>query len=113
MREHRGMWLPLAGLCIGIVVGLWSPWTVPPQLARYTAVAVLSALDTMVGATRATLEGTYTNRMFLSEFVGNTLLALLITYLGDRLGSDLYVAAVVAFGIRLFNNVAAIRQRLL
>ena len=106
------MWLPLAGLCIGIFIGFWSPWTVPPHLARYTAVAVLSALDTIVSVTKATLEGTYSNRMFLSEFIGNTMLALGITLLGDRLGSDLYVAAVVAFGIRLFNNVSAIRQRI-
>ncbi len=113
MRERQGMWIPLIGLVIGLTIGFFSRWTIPQEYARYTAVAVLAALDSMVGATRATMEKTYRNRIFLSGLVGNALLALLITYLGDRLGSDLYVAAVVAFGVRLFNNFSKIRQLLL
>lgn len=107
------MWLPFVGLCVGVIVGLFTSWTIPQDYARYTAVAVLAALDSMVGATRATLEGTYRNRVFLSGLVGNALLAFMITYLGDRLGSDLYIAAIVAFGVRLFDNFSKIRQRLL
>ena len=113
MQQQQGMWLPLAGLCIGIGLGLASSWTVPPQFARYTAVAVLSVLDSLVGGTRATLEGDYSNRQFVFGVIGNTAVALLITYLGDRLGSDLYVAAVVAFGIRLFGNVSQIQKLIL
>jgi small basic protein len=110
VRERHAMWLPIAGLGLGVLLGLFSQWTIPQEYARYTAVAVLAALDSMVGATRASLEGHYRNRVFLSGLVGNAVLALLITYLGDRLGSDLYLAAIVAFGVRLFNNFSKIRQ---
>lgn len=106
------MWIPFIGLGLGIVLGLFSRWTIPQEYARYTAVAVLAALDSVVGATRATMEKTYRNRIFISGLIANALLALLITYLGDRLGIDLYVAAVVAFGVRLFNNFSKIRQML-
>lgn len=38
-------------------------------------------------------------------------MAALIVYIGDRIGvSELYLAAVVAFGVRLFNNLAIIRR---
>jgi adenosylhomocysteinase len=40
----------------------------------------------------------------------NMLLAGLLTLLGDRLGVDLYIAAIVAFGVRIFNNLAIIRR---
>jgi len=36
-----------------------------------------------------------------------------LTYLGDRLGVELHLAAIVAFGVRLFNNLAIIRRRFL
>ena len=49
---------------------------------------------------------------FISGLLTNMLLAGLLTFLGDRLGVDLYVAAVVAFGVRLFNNLGIIRRRL-
>ena len=41
------------------------------------------------------------------------LLAAGLTFLGDRLGVELYYAAIVAFGVRLFNNLARIRRHLL
>ena len=40
-------------------------------------------------------------------------LAGLLTFIGDRLGVELYHAAVFAFGVRLFNNLARIRRLLL
>ena len=35
----------------------------------------------------------------------NMLLAALLAYFGDKLGVDLYLAVVVALGIRIFNNL--------
>ena len=33
-----------------------------------------------------------------------------LTYLGDKLGVELYFAAIVAFGVRIFDNIAVIRR---
>ena len=75
--------------------------------------AILAALDSVLGAARAELQGDYDNRIFLSGFFANILLAGGLTFLGDRLGVELYLAAIVAFGVRLFNNLAVIRRQLL
>jgi len=85
--------------------------SVPAEFARYLGVAILAGLDTVVGGIRADTEGQFHSGIFISGFVGNVLLAGLLTYLGDRLGVELYVAAIVAFGVRLFNNLAVIRRR--
>src|SRR5919197_3416896 len=106
------MWLPALGLLAGIVIGLIFSLSIPADYARYTAIAVLAGLDSILGAARAELEGQYDNRVFVSGLVTNMLLAGLLTFLGDRLGVDLYVAAIVAFGVRLFNNLGIIRRRL-
>jgi small basic protein len=107
------MWLPALGLLAGIVIGLLFSFTIPAEYARYTAIAVLAGLDSILGAARAELDGRYDNRVFVSGLVTNMLLAGLLTFLGDRLGVELYVAAIVAFGVRLFNNMGIIRRRLL
>jgi len=104
------MWFPIIGLLVGIALGLLFSFTVPLEYARYTALAILAAADSVVGAWRAGLEGKYNNRIFLSGFFVNMLLAACLTYVGDRLGVDLYIAAVVVFGTRLFNNLAIIRR---
>jgi small basic protein len=58
----------------------------------------------VLGATRAELEGTYNHRVFITGFFANALLAGLLTFIGDRLGVELYLAAIVAFGVRLFDT---------
>jgi len=104
------MWLPVAGFLVGLLIGLLFSITIPAVWARYTAMAVLAALDSIVGATRAELEGKFKTSIFLSGFFVNMLLAGFLTLLGDRLGVDLSIAAIVVFGARLFNNLALIRR---
>jgi len=107
------MWLPVLGLLIGITLGMLFSWSIPASLARYTAIGILVTLDSILGAARAELEGYYDNQVFLTGLVTNTLLAALLTYTGDRLGVPLSDAAIVAFGIRIFTNLARIRRWLL
>jgi small basic protein len=107
------MWLPLIGLLIGLIIGSVFSITIPVEYTRYTAVAILAALDSVLGALRADMEKKYDNLIFVSGFFVNALLAVLLTLLGDRLGVELYYAAIVAFGVRMFTNLAIIRRGLL
>jgi small basic protein len=113
VSSNLRMWLPLVGLGLGILLGLLLNVSVSPELARYTAVAILAGLDSILGAVRAELDGQYDNRIFLSGFVANTAVAVVLTFVGDRLGIDLYLVALIAFGLRIFQNVALIRRHFL
>jgi small basic protein len=107
------MWLPALGLLLGVLIGLVFSVSIPATYARYTAIAILAGLDSILGAARAELEGQYDGGVFLSGLVTNMLLAGLLTYTGDRLGVTLNEAAIVAFGVRVFTNLARIRRLLL
>ena len=107
------MWLPLVGLLIGVVLGLLTDIKIPDQYANYLSIAVLAALDTLLGGIRAHLQNLYDNRVFVSGFFFNILLAASLAFLGVHLGVDLYLAAIFAFGVRLFQNIAIIRRILL
>ncbi|MDP2936394.1 MAG: small basic family protein [Dehalococcoidia bacterium] len=106
-------WLPIISLLAGALIGALSGFSIPPAFARYTAIAILAGMDSVLGGVRSEMEGKFSTSIFLSGFFVNSLLAGLLVYMGDRLGVDLYLAALVAFGVRLFNNLAVIRRRLI
>ncbi len=107
------MLLPLAGLVLGVLLGLILQVDVSFEFARYSAVAIVAALDSVLGAVRAELDGVYDNRIFITGFITNALVAVLLTFIGDRLGLDLYLVALITFGPRIFQNVALIRRHFL
>jgi len=104
------MWLPLLGLLTGVVIGLSFSISVPADYARYTAMAILAAIDSIMGAISAELDGRYENDVFVTGLFSNMLVAGGLTFLGDRLGVEMYYAAIVAFGARIFNNLAIARR---
>lgn len=102
---------PIIGLLIGIALGLALDIPVPVAFSKYLGVAVLAALDSAIGGLRANLEMKFNEKLFFTGFFSNTLMAVFIVYMGDKLGIDLlYLAAVVAFGGRLFQNLALVRR---
>ncbi len=107
------IYMPLLGLLLGVAIGYVVNYEVPPEYARYLSIAVLAALDSTLGGVRALLERTFNDRLFITGFLSNTILAALITYLGDRMGLSLYLAAVIAFGVRIFQNLAIVRRLIL
>jgi small basic protein len=98
------------GLLIGIIVGLTTQINIPEKFSPYMSVAILACLDSVFGAIRANLSKNFQADIFISGFFGNAIIAAAMAYLGDRLGIPMYIAAVIIFGGRIFNNFAIIRR---
>jgi len=103
--------LALVSLLAGAVVALVLRPTVSPDQSRYLAMTVVAALDSSFGGLRAHLEQTFSDRLFLLAFVSNAALAVLLVWIGDQVGVDLVTAVAVVFGVRIFQNVAALRRQ--
>ncbi len=103
------MYLILLGLSLGLVIGGFLRLNIPPELARYTAVAIVGILDSLFGAVRASIEKKYSTTIFITGLFFNMVVAVLITFIGDRLNLDLYLAILVAFTIRIFANIGVIK----
>ena len=96
------VWLiPLLGLLAGIMFGSMITWSIPLAMAKYLSIAVLAALDSVLGGIRCILEETFNGLILLTGFLTNAVFAAFLAYLGDKLGVDLYMAAVFVFGIRI------------
>ncbi len=104
--------LPLVALLVGfLVIYRFSP-AIAPAWADYIAIAVVAGFDALVGALRSQLEHRFDEAVFISGFFANMVLAALLAYFGDRIGVDLYLAVVVALGIRIFTNLGRVRALL-
>ncbi len=109
-------WLPVGGVAGGFAVGyacfafMNVPAGVASAYAPYLSLATLAGLDTVLGGVRAGIEGRFQDDIFVSGFLLNTLLAAGLAYLGDKIGVDLFLAAVVALGTRVFLNLSLIRR---
>lgn len=98
------------GLLVGILLGLLVDINIPDAFSPYMSVAILACLDSVFGAVRASISKNFQADIFLSGFFGNAILAAALAYLGDKLGIPIYIAAVIVFGGRIFNNFAVIRR---
>ncbi len=105
--------IPAIGFCLGIILALYYIPAIDYSYSKYLAIAILACLDSVFGGISALMEERFDMRIFTSGFAGNALLAVGLTYLGEKLGLDLYLAAVFIFGNRIFLNFAIIRRYLL
>ncbi len=106
--------IAVLGLVVGVVVGLALQPTVPVELQPYLPIAVVAALDALFGGLRAKFDGIFDDRVFVTSFLANVVVAALIVFLGDQLGvgTQLSTAVVVVLGIRIFSNAASIRRHI-
>src|SRR5437588_12807891 len=94
----------LVAAVIGILLGLLSPVTIPIGYARYTAVALLAGLDSIFGAFKAYIAGSYEPRGFVTGLVTNMALAAGPPAAGHKIGVDLRIASLVHIRLVLLDD---------
>lgn len=99
----------IIGCLVGALIGINIP-TIPYTYSGYLAIAIIAALDSVFGAITSSLKKNFDMKIFLSGFFVNAILAIVLTYLGQKLNVDIYLAAVVVFVGRMFNNLGTIRR---
>ena len=99
----------IIGCILGALVGINIP-TISYTYSSYLAIAIIAALDSVFGGISGTLKGEFNFKVFISGFFCNSLLSILLTYLGNKLNVDIYLAAIVVFVGRMFLNLTIIRK---
>lgn len=105
--------LAVIGIIVGVAIGLLLEPTLPAFLEPYLPIAIVAAIDAILGAARAHFEGVFSDKVFAVSFISNVVIAGLIVFVGDQIGvgAQLSTGVVVVLGIRIFNNAAAIRRK--
>lgn len=102
----------IVALLIGLFAGLLIQPDIPLWIQPYLPIALIAALDAVVGAGRAALEKRFSDRIFVISFASNTSLAAAMVFLGDQLGigSQLSTGVLIVLAMRIFVNASAIRR---
>ena len=99
----------LIGCVIGAIIGNFAP-IISYTYSEYLAIAIIAAIDTIFGGIVASIKKNFNMGVFISGFLGNAILSMLLTYLGSRLNVDIYLAAIFVFVGRIFLNLGTIRR---
>lgn len=97
---------------LGVFIGILVP-VIPYEYAKYTAVAIVAAFDSVIGAISGTLKNKFDIKIFVSGFFTNAIIAILLTLLGESLDIDIFLAAIFVFVSRIFTNLSYIRRDIL
>ena len=97
------------GCIVGAFLGMNAP-IIPYTYTGYLAIAIIAALDSVFGGILSVIKGEFDLKIFVSGFFGNAILSMLLTFLGQKLNVDIYLAAIVVFVGRMFTNLSIIRR---
>lgn len=104
---------PLVALIIGFFIGIQLRAPIDGMFLGYLGLAVIGGIDTVFGGIRSSLEGKYAPDIFLTGFVGNTLMGCALAWVGDKISLNLFLVVAFVFGWRIFTNLSLIRRILL
>ena len=102
--------MPVISLLAGAIIGSILTVNASLGIAKYLSIAILAAMDSVLGGARSLLEDTYDGLIMLSGFITNALLAMALAFLGNQIGIDMFMAATICFALRIFSNLAFIRR---
>ncbi len=95
---------------VGILLGILIPYNLNSSMLSYLAVALIAALDSVFGGLLANINKRFNINVFMIGLVSNAILGIFLAFIGNVLGISLSFAVVIVFGVRMFNNMAAIRR---
>lgn len=98
---------------VGILIGRLVVVPIDSTYATYVAVACLAGIDSICGGIRSSLENKFHADIFISGFASNVVIAFFIAWLGDKIGINLFFAAALVLGGRIFVNLSLIRRFIL
>ena len=98
-------------ILLGIALGLWAP-VIPYEFAKYSAIAIVAAFDSIMGAINGIIKKNFNIKIFVSGFFVNIFLGVALTLLGDNLDVNIFLAAIFVFVTRIFTNFSSIRREI-
>ena len=102
--------IPLLALIIGVLIGIRTAIPISGDSGNYIGIAVIAGLDSLFGGWRAVFEKKFQANIFITGFFSNILIAGFLAWLGDHLGVNLFLAAALVMGWRIFTNLSMMRR---
>lgn len=112
IRDNPGeiMLYAIVGIILGTILGALLPFNIAPEYSRYTAVAILVVLDSLIGAIGAQIKKEFNVANFITGLLFYVFITAFFVFLGDKLNLDLYLGVTVVFMFRIMQNIGVLRD---
>ncbi|MBN8691260.1 MAG: small basic family protein [Armatimonadetes bacterium] len=107
------MILPFICLVLGVALGLLIGGPIRGDFGVYVGVACLAGMDAVCGGIRSQMEGKFDGKILVTGFFANIAIAYGLSWLGDRIGANIFLVCAFIFGQRIFTNLSVIRRMVL
>lgn len=101
------------GLALGILLGILSPIYISDEFAPYISIIIIVGVDTILTGIRSSLNKEFMNDIFITDFISNIVLSMILVFMGEKLGVPLHLAVLIVFVGRIFKNFALVRRSLI
>lgn len=96
----------LIGLAAGFFLG--NAFQVPLD-EKISAVIIFAAIDSICGGAASKLNLIFSDIILISGFFTNLIFGLILIFLGNFFGIELYYIAILIFSLRIFKNISVIK----
>jgi small basic protein len=104
----------IAGLVIGIAAGLKMNVIYSAEYAVYIALVILAFINSIFDILLSNLRGDAKNtKKMMILLLSDLIFALVLGYVGERIGLPIHLAPIFAFGNNIFRNIREMTDILL
>ncbi|WP_297434998.1 DUF1290 domain-containing protein [uncultured Clostridium sp.] len=98
------------GISIGIILGVISPIYITDEFSPYIAIIILIGVDTIFTGIRNNLNQSFKQDIFISDFIGNSILGVSLVFIGEKLGVPIHLAVLIVVVGRIFKNFSLMKK---
>ena len=101
------------GIAIGIILGIISPIYITDEFSPYIAIVILVGVDTIFTGVRNDLNQRFKQDIFISDFIGNSILGVSLAFIGEKLGVPIHLAVLIVVVGRIFKNFSVLKGEII
>ena len=98
------------GILTGIILGFLSPLNISLINEKLLLIIVLVSFDVLLAGTNAKLLKQFDYLLFTNEFILNSILSVVLVYLGNIMGLDLFSVVALVLTLKIFYNLSKLTK---
>ncbi len=98
------------GILAGIIIGFLSPLNISLTNEKLLLILVLVSFDGIFSATNAKLLKQFDYLLFTNEFILNSILSVVLVYLGTIMGTDFFSVIALVLTFKMFYNLSKLTK---
>lgn len=98
------------GILVGIIIGILLPLNISLINEKVLLILILVSFDILFAGINAKLLKQFDYLLFTNEFILNSILSVVLVYLGNIVGLDLFSTVALVLTIKIFYNLSKLTK---